>query len=116
MSSLGALDDRPEPDNGDAGPYVLIAIMRAKPELADEFEQRMLRQIDPTRREVGNIAYNLHRDKSDRNAFYFYEAYADAVAFQTHLDSEYITEFVKDLPAYLASDLEMIYLSPSSKL
>jgi len=40
------------------------------------------------RAEPGMVAYQVHRDPSDPRVFTIYERYADAAAYDAHLESE----------------------------
>lgn len=98
------LSDLPAQPAADNGPYLVFVLLHARPELADALEVRLLRQVEPTRAEPGCREYHLGRDRRDPTRFYFYEAYDDLAAFQTHLDQDYNRALLTELPPYLAQD------------
>ena len=104
----------PEPDPGETSPYTLMVVLTAKPERAEELNDRLLDQIELTRAEPGNVTYHLNRGRVDKNIFYFYEAYSGVAAFRDHLDTPYIKQLLADLPPYLATDVEMTFLTMES--
>jgi quinol monooxygenase YgiN len=107
-------DTLPEPFQGESSPYTLLVILRAKPDRADDLNELLLRQVDQTRAEPGSVVYYLNRGRSDRTTFYFYEAYSSISAFRDHLDSPYIKRLLAELPPYLTTDVEMIFLTMES--
>lgn len=111
--TVAALDNLPEPVAGDAGPYVVLVLLHARHELADELEARLLRQIEPARSERGCIAYHLARDRTDPDKFYFFEVYVDVTAFRSHLDQDYNTALLSELPPYLLVEPDVRFGSVS---
>ena len=70
--------------------YVVTARWTAK-EGEDEPVARAVEQIvEYSRAEPGMLLYQPHRDPENPRVFFFYEQYADADAYQAHLDSEHM--------------------------
>ncbi len=105
--TVRALQNPPAQGAGDTEPYVVFVLLHARPERADDLQSRLLRQVEPTRSEPGCLDYHLARDRSDSDRFFFYEAYVDAAAFQTHLDMDYNRALLAELPAYLAEEADV---------
>ncbi len=101
------LSNLPAQSPDDNGPYIVFVLLHARPERADALEIRLLRQVEPTRAEPGCQEYHLARDRSDPTRFYFYEAYDDLAAFQSHLEQDYNSALLTELPPYLAEDPEV---------
>lgn len=99
--TVPALQDLPAQSEDDTGPYVVIVLLHARADRADDLQARLVSQIAPTRSEPGCLDYQLVRDRIDSQRFFFYEAYADAAAFQTHLDMDYNRALMAELPPYL---------------
>lgn len=106
--------DLPPPDLDEHGPYALVGSARARPGLADALEARLVSLVAPTRREVGALAYHVHRDRADRDLFVFYEVWRDIAALQAHFGQPHITAFLADRADYLEGDLEVRWLRMSS--
>jgi quinol monooxygenase YgiN len=106
--------DLPEPFDDEKGPYGLLVVMRAKPGMADALEARMMKNVEPTRREPGNITYNLNRDRANRDEFYFYEAFRDIDAYRDHQKTPYITDLLETLPNYVVAPPTVIFFTVST--
>ena|SRR5690349_15696935 len=102
------------PDPDETGPYALVGTARAKPDLADVLERRLVLLVEPTRREPGALAYHVHRDRVDRRLFVFYEAWSDIEALRAHLTQPYIQAFLAERKDLLDGDLDVRWLRMSS--
>ena len=102
--TVAGLAHLPVQDERDSGPYVVFVLLRARAGRADELQARLLRQVGPTRAEPGCLQYDLARDRTDPDRFFFYEAYTDLAAFQAHLDMDYNRALLAELPPYLAQE------------
>jgi quinol monooxygenase YgiN len=105
-----ALPTLPDPDPGETGPYCLIARHRARPGLADAYEQRMLADLERTRAEKGAVQFNIHRDRFDRNLFVIYEVWRDVRALREHFEKPYVLQFVADSAKYIDGNMEVQWL------
>jgi len=113
--TVPALAHLPEPDASDAGPYVVLVLLHAHHDRADELEARLLRQVEPARAEAGCTAYHLARDRTDPDKFYFFEAYTDVAAFRRHLDEDYNQVLLSELPLYLRMDPDVRFGSSADR-
>lgn len=74
--------------------YVLIVQIDIKPEHRDAFVTAMGEHARRARQnEPGTIRFDVIADESNPNRMYFYEAYIDRAAFDTHGKSESIALF-----------------------
>jgi quinol monooxygenase YgiN len=105
-----ALPTLPDPDPGETGPYCLIARHRARPGLADAYEQRMLADLERTRAENGAVQFNIHRDRFDRNLFVIYEVWRDVKALREHFEKPYVLQFVADSAQFIDGNMEVQWL------
>jgi quinol monooxygenase YgiN len=104
----------PLPDTGETGPYALVGTARARPGMADALEALLVSLVAPTRREAGCAAYHVHRDRTDRDLFVFYEAWSDRAALLKHFEQPYILAFLADRADYLDGELDVRWLRMSS--
>ncbi len=72
--------------------YVVSAKWTAREGEAEKVADAIGRLAPPSRREPGIIFYQPHRDPENPNVFFFYEQYADADAYQAHVDSDHFQE------------------------
>ena len=63
--------------------------------------------MEATRKEAGNISYNLYQSPLDPKSFIFYEEYKDDDAFHFHENSEHFKTFATAIPNMLAADLNI---------
>ncbi|KSB88491.1 hypothetical protein AS593_23360 [Caulobacter vibrioides] len=82
--------------------------------MADQLEARLVSLVAPTRREAGCVAYHVHRDRTDRDLFVFYEAWSDRAALLKHFEEPYILAFLADRADYLDGELDVRWLRMSS--
>ena len=75
--------------------YVVSAIWRARPGKEERLLELIRELTPPSRAEPGNRFYQAQRSLEDPRDFYLYEQYADAAAYQAHMDSEHFTRLVK---------------------
>jgi quinol monooxygenase YgiN len=88
---------------------LLLAELNAKPSAAEEVEGILRGLVDVTRRENGNLAYAVHRQQADRNAFVLYELYKDRAACDVHLASEPVQQALKRFDALLAAAPRIVF-------
>jgi quinol monooxygenase YgiN len=63
---------------------ILTALMKAKPGQEEAVQEVLLGLVELTRKESGCLSYNLHRSKSDKTQFLFYEQWASKAALDAH--------------------------------
>jgi quinol monooxygenase YgiN len=73
----------------------VVAKVAAKAESLEELKSELLKLIEPTRKEEGCIAYNLHQDNEDPALFIFYETWQSSAALDMHMDSAHFKGFVE---------------------
>ena len=75
-------------------PYAVIAIYRCAAADTALVRDTLLKMRDHTRREPGNLAYEVHADADDPAAFILYEKYADRAGFEAHAASPHFAEYI----------------------
>ena len=100
----------PPPDEDEKTPYALVGWVRSKPESADDFERLLLATVEPTRKEDGLLTYHVHRDRSDRSLFFFYEVWRSIDDLHRHFDEPHICAFLEDRKAFVDGDPNVNWL------
>lgn len=73
--------------------FVVTAKWTAKDGHEDDVRNAILRLIEPSRKEPGNLCYRANRHPEDRRVFFLYEEYVDAAAYQSHGSSEHFQTY-----------------------
>jgi quinol monooxygenase YgiN len=69
---------------------ILTATVKAKPGQEGAVKEALMEMVEPTRKEKGCLAYNLHQSKSDKAQFIFYEQWASQAALDAHMKSPHM--------------------------
>ena len=86
-------------DTSDPNPRPMIAVLDAKPGLADAFRERIIGLVRQVRREPGCATFTAYEARDTPGRFYLYEIYTDAAAFDAHLKSDHVHAFISAIPA-----------------
>jgi quinol monooxygenase YgiN len=105
----------PDPAPEETGPFCVIAKHRAKPGRADDYERRMLADLDRTRSEPGALQFHIHRDRYDRDLFVIYEVWGNVEALRVHFGKPYVKQFVLDSAEYIDGDMDVQWLVMASE-
>jgi quinol monooxygenase YgiN len=90
--SLPADDDGP-------GPRPMIAILDAKPGMAGQLREIVVELVRQVRREPGCLTFIAYQARDAEGRFYLYEVYASAAAFDQHLQTQHVHDFIAAVPA-----------------
>ena len=74
----------------------VVATLTVKPETRAEFIAAATACIKETRKEPGNIAYDLHESVTDHTKMVFVEQWENAEALVPHLAAEHMKTFGRD--------------------
>ncbi|MGH9972348.1 MAG: putative quinol monooxygenase [Nitrososphaeraceae archaeon] len=85
----------------------LIAIHLAKKGLGDQILNILVKVIEPTRKEEGNIAYVLHRSIDNPDKLMFDEIWVDKECLDVHLKQPYIISAIQQMTSILANPVEL---------
>ena len=85
-------------DTTDPSQRPMIAILDAKPGLADAFRERIIQLVRAVRREPGCVTFTAYEARDTPGRFYLYEVYTDGAAFATHLQTEDVHTFISAIP------------------
>lgn len=72
---------------------VLQITHHIKPEYVDKYIEATLKNAEETRKELGNVRFDLLKDTSNPFMFQLYEVYVDRAAQQTHLASAHFAKW-----------------------
>jgi quinol monooxygenase YgiN len=86
-------------DTSDPNPRPMIAVLDAKPGLADAFRERIVELVRDVRREPGCATFTAYEARDTPGRFYLYEVYPDAAAFDAHLKTDHVRAFISAIPA-----------------
>ena len=87
---------------------VNIVSIIIKPECRDAFEAVTLHNHENTRREPGNIRFDVLRcsDETEPNKYILYEVFADADAVSHHKTTAHYKRWAEEAAAYTAAPRE----------
>ena len=85
----------------------LIAIHLAKNGLGDQLQKILLKVVEPTRKEDGNISFVLHRSMENSDELMFDEIWVDIESLESHLKQPYIVSAVEQMTSLLAKPVEL---------
>ncbi|NDV65539.1 putative quinol monooxygenase [Bacteroides sp. 224] len=83
----------------------IVAWAEVTPGKEKEFITLAETLIEATRKEEGNISYNLYQSPFTPTSFMFYEEYKDQDAINTHATSAHFKTFAGGVETLLASKL-----------
>ncbi|HEY2080727.1 MAG TPA: putative quinol monooxygenase [Streptosporangiaceae bacterium] len=86
-------------DTSDLNPRPMIAVLDARPGLADVFRERIVELVRQVRREPGRVTFTAYEARDTPGRFYLYEISTDAAAFDTHLKTDHVHAFISAIPA-----------------
>jgi quinol monooxygenase YgiN len=77
----------------DKNSLTIVANVTVQPEFKDVLLQAFQKVVDGTRKEAGNISYNLYEDTSNPLRFTFVEIWKSQSAIDSHNNSDHFKEF-----------------------
>ena len=85
-------------DTTDPSQRPMIAILDARPGLANAFRERIVELVRAVRSEPGCVSFTAYEARDTPGRFYLYEVYTDGAAFATHLQTEHVHTFISAIP------------------
>lgn len=76
-------------------PFTVVVKLQVKPDAADKLITACKPAIEATRKEAGNLRYELNRDSEDPNTFVMLEQWKNWAAMEAHLKQGYTTAVLK---------------------
>jgi quinol monooxygenase YgiN len=71
-------------------PFTMLVHIKIKDGAAAQFEMAFARAITETRKEKGNLVYQLNRSAKSPNEYIVYERWRDVAALQAHVTAPHI--------------------------
>ena len=68
----------------------VVATFQARPGKESELRAALVGLLEPTRKEIGCVNYDLHQSPEEPARFLFYENWTNKAALDAHLQSEHI--------------------------
>lgn len=72
----------------------IIGGIKAKSDKIDLVKAELLKLIDVTRAEKGNLQYDLHQDNEDPAHFLFYENWENRELWQHHMNNQHMKDYM----------------------
>lgn len=82
--------------------YIVLVFIRVKPEHVDAFIAATRDNHLHTRKEAGNVRFDVARLNDDPCAFRYYEAYVDEAAFKAHQQTAHYFRWRDTVEPYMA--------------
>ena len=79
-------------------PFTLIVRVQVKEGAGKQFEAAFAKAIPASRKEKGNLAYDLNRDTQDPSRYLVYERWKDLAALEAHLKTPHLKALLAELP------------------
>ena len=73
----------------------IVARITVKEEHTEFVKSELLKWLDVTRAEEGNISYDLQQDNENPNFFLFYEKWVNRELWQKHMNNKYLAHYLK---------------------
>jgi quinol monooxygenase YgiN len=73
----------------------IVAVIAVKAEFRDELEKVFRQVVDETRKESGNVSYDLHRDVNNPLKYTILEVWKSQAAIDSHNNSDHFRAFAE---------------------
>lgn len=90
----------------------IIATVTPKPEFRDAVEQVMRTLVGHSRKEPGNLRYDLFARMDEADAFDVFEVFADQAAIEAHQQSPHFQAFATQVKDWLAVPVKVRLSQP----
>lgn len=84
----------------------IVCVIQAKPETKEHVLKELTHLAELTRKEEGNINYDLHLACSNDCLFLIYENWIDQQALDQHMDQDYLKAFLSKEEALLETPIK----------
>ena len=81
----------------------IVARIEAHPDKVELVKSELLKLVEPTRKEVGCLQYDLHQDNDDPAVFLFYENWKNRELWRHHMESQHIADYAAATSGAVAS-------------
>jgi quinol monooxygenase YgiN len=96
-------------------PFTLAIRLQAKDGAGDRLEAAFAKSRRETRREKGNLAYDLNRDTAEPSHYLVYERWKSLADLESHLKTSYVKALLAELPELTVGTPEFHVLIPAGE-
>ncbi len=96
-------------------PFTLVVRVQVKEGADKQFEAAFAKAIPASRKEKGNLAYDLNRDTQDPSRYLVYERWKDLPALEAHLKTPHLKALLAELPKLTEGAPESQVLLPAGE-
>src|SRR5213083_3565379 len=89
---------------------VLIARLQVKIDQVERAKSAALAIVEPSRKEAGNINYDIHQSIEDETLFFWHETWVNKAAIDEHFATPFFQEFF-GIVQEIAAEPPQIYLT-----
>jgi autoinducer 2-degrading protein len=82
---------------------VTLVFVDVKPEHIEDFKKITLYNCENSRKEEGNVRFDLLQNKDDPTKFTLYEHFRDKAAIDFHKTTEHYNKWAAEVEPYMAS-------------
>jgi quinol monooxygenase YgiN len=75
-------------------PFTMLVMLHVKPDMRQQFETAFVAAIKETRKEKGNLRYDLNRASEEEGLYALYERWENMKALEVHLAAEHIKKLL----------------------
>lgn len=86
--------------------YVVCVTSWVKPEFADQYIEACLANAGETRKEPGNLRFDLLRCTENPNQFFFYEVYKEEADFHKHHETAHYLKWRETVTPWMEKPRE----------
>jgi len=82
--------------------YIVCVNIHVKPEYVDDFILATQKNYTGTRKEAGNLRFDVLQDREEANRFFLYEVYETEEAFKAHQQTAHYLEWRETVQDWMA--------------
>ena len=84
-------------------PLTIVARIEAHPDKVELVKSELLKLVEPKRKEVGCLQYDLHQDNENPAVFLFSENWENRALWRRHMESQHIADYARATSGAVAS-------------
>jgi quinol monooxygenase YgiN len=96
-------------------PFVVLLKVKIKAGMNEKFTTLFADAIKGTRKEVGNLSYDLNCDTEDGQVYVVYEKWKNLKALEEHMKADYVVKLLAGLNDMAEGTPEVKILTPSAE-
>ncbi len=98
-----------------AKPFTMVIVLHLKDGMQDKFDAAFAKAKKETRKEKGNITYDLNRDIKDPTRYVVYERWKTLADLEDHIKAAHTVALLAELKDMLAGAPEVKVLLPAGE-